>query len=74
MSMTQKMSMIFENFRKYIWCTDQGIVVRWNPYTKNTKKNRALACALKTALKRPFQTRYDIELKSAKSGQTRTNE
>jgi hypothetical protein len=38
------------------------------------KKNRAIACALKTALKRPFQTRYDIELKSAKSSQTRTNE
>ena len=39
-----------------------------------SKKNRALACALKTALKRPFQTRYGIELKSAKSSQTRTNE
>jgi prophage maintenance system killer protein len=32
-----------------------------------SKKNKRLACALKTALKPPYRTRYDIELKSIKS-------
>ena len=39
-----------------------------------SKKNKRLACAHKTALKPPYRTRYDIELKSIKSSQTRTNE